>query len=215
MNRGIYMITNLINGKKYIGQGYISTRISKHKKGIGSKIVANAIKEYGIENFEFKTLVICEDSDMDYYETSLIKSYDTIAPNGYNLETGGNKQKTLNPDTLEKKRISMNTLYESQEARDKISKSQLKRFEDPIEREKNRKHLDDYRKKLTYEQKIKRMKPVVSEDGSLFFINQQEARKAGYGHATSVATGIRTQCKGHKFHFMSPLEIEQYLGVSA
>jgi group I intron endonuclease len=114
MNRGIYMITNLINGKKYIGQGYISTRISKHKKGIGSKIVANAIKEYGIENFEFKTLVICEDSDMDYYETSLIKSYDTIAPNGYN-----------------------------------------------------------------------------------------------------VATGIRTQCKGHKFHFMSPLEIEQYLGVSA
>jgi len=102
MKRGVYIITNLINEKKYIGQGWIANRLSKHKNGRGSKLVANAIKKYGVENFTFKPLVICKDSDMDYYETEMIKAYECISPNGYNLESGGHEGKKLSQATKDK-----------------------------------------------------------------------------------------------------------------
>lgn len=86
----LYMITNQINGKQYIGiSNNPARRWIKHKSGHGSKIVYQAIKKYGLENLKFDVLYEgCED-DIKQLEISLIKEYNTFAPNGYNLTEGG------------------------------------------------------------------------------------------------------------------------------
>ena len=52
----IYETTNLINGKKYIGQHRGS--FDKEYKGSGT-LLRRAIKKYGKENFEVKLLEEC------------------------------------------------------------------------------------------------------------------------------------------------------------
>lgn len=66
---GIFMIMNKINNKKYIGSA-ITNRINVKFRnfffhGTGSNIITNALKEYGIENFEFYIL--------EYYPGIVIK----------------------------------------------------------------------------------------------------------------------------------------------
>ena len=54
---GIYQITNKVNNKIYIGQSIdIERRWNQHKYGKGSVVLMNAIKKYGLDNFEFKIL---------------------------------------------------------------------------------------------------------------------------------------------------------------
>ncbi len=91
----IYKITNSVNNLSYVGKSYqlnIQDRWRCHKK-INSKngcpLLKNAIKTFGIENFIFSIIIICFDSDLDYYEKEYIKKYNTVQPNGYNMLAGG------------------------------------------------------------------------------------------------------------------------------
>lgn len=61
MNYYIYIITNLINNKKYIGKR--STRFSiEQDKYMGSgKILLQAYQKYGKENFIKEIIEICSD----------------------------------------------------------------------------------------------------------------------------------------------------------
>lgn len=92
----IYKITNKITNKCYIGETKKSNpelRWNEHKrkieKGIGCPALQDAIKKYGIEHFKFEVLIICFDEDRYRFEKEYIKKYNSIAPNGYNLTTGG------------------------------------------------------------------------------------------------------------------------------
>ena len=91
----IYKITNLVNGKAYIGQTYrdVETRvIQEHLRG-GSpscRLLTSAVKKYGVDNFAYEILhdgILPE--FLDTFEIEAIKSHNTLAPNGYNLQTGG------------------------------------------------------------------------------------------------------------------------------
>jgi group I intron endonuclease len=95
----IYIIENKLNCKKYIGQTVqkdIKDRWNSHKnlkhKTVG-KILLNAYKKYGINNFSYKLICICFDEDTNEYEKEYIKKYNTLYPNGYNLLEGGNNRK--------------------------------------------------------------------------------------------------------------------------
>jgi group I intron endonuclease len=69
------------------------TRWNEHKrkieKGIGCPALQDAIRKYGVDNFSFQVLIICFDEDRYHYEKQYIKKYNSIAPNGYNLTSGG------------------------------------------------------------------------------------------------------------------------------
>ena len=54
----LYQITNLINGKIYIGQtNNITKRWSNHKScNSPNTVIAKAIQKYGVENFKFEIL---------------------------------------------------------------------------------------------------------------------------------------------------------------
>jgi group I intron endonuclease len=93
----IYKITNIISGMAYIGQTTQkdpNTRWRGHinavKYGNGCPVLSHAIQKYGPESFKFEVLIICFDSDVNYYEQSYIERYKTLVPDGYNVQVGGN-----------------------------------------------------------------------------------------------------------------------------
>ena len=68
----------------------MKTRIRDHLNGNGNRIVKQAIAKYGREAFTFEILhdgVIPE--FLDTLEIEAIAKFNTIAPHGYNLDTGG------------------------------------------------------------------------------------------------------------------------------
>lgn len=96
----IYIATNLLNGKQYVGQTIkpLKTRISSHTHADRCKLIYRAIKKYGIENFKWISFS-CPIQEMDWQEVFLIKEMNTMEPNGYNLDSGGNKQKQRSGST--------------------------------------------------------------------------------------------------------------------
>jgi len=90
----VYLITNKINGKRYVGQTTktLEHRFSAHQYAPrGVSYLYNAIKKYGPENFSAETLVVVRTKeDMDFYEKFLIKEFDLRNPEiGYNITEGG------------------------------------------------------------------------------------------------------------------------------
>ena len=92
----IYRIKNKITKKSYIGESKkkdVKWRWSEHKKTIennkGCPALRDAVKKYGIENFEFSIIIICFDDERFKYEKEYIKKYNTVVPNGYNITNGG------------------------------------------------------------------------------------------------------------------------------
>lgn len=92
----IYLWTNLVNNKKYVGQSYrLNKRVDEHIKGNPSYKNAKvsplsiAIYEYGLENFTLE--IIHEDimtqQEANKWEAYYIGYYNTIASNkrGYNI----------------------------------------------------------------------------------------------------------------------------------
>jgi group I intron endonuclease len=93
---GIYIITNIINGKVYVGQSTdIRQRWWHHKYELNKQIHSNrhlqgAWNQYGKENFEFSILELCEENDLDNREIYWISEYNSKNPEfGYNLSDGG------------------------------------------------------------------------------------------------------------------------------
>ena len=91
----IYRITNIDNGKSYIGETKqldVQSRWNNHIKSIetknGATALIGALEKYGIDNFKFEVLIICFDEDRLYYEVEYIKKFSTLVPNGYNISKG-------------------------------------------------------------------------------------------------------------------------------
>lgn len=92
--KDIYIIRNRINEKVYIGQSVnAAERFIKHCKPSAAKdnsLIDKAIQKYGADNFWFEIL----EHDVEPYndrEKFWIETYNSIAPNGYNLLRGGNE----------------------------------------------------------------------------------------------------------------------------
>src|ERR1700677_4577345 len=92
----VYLVTNRVNGKKYIGQTIqtLKKRWSSHgsdaKRNRGPNALVNALLKYGKENFTIETLKFCKTkTELNKEEKNLIKKLKTKAPFGYNIAEGG------------------------------------------------------------------------------------------------------------------------------
>lgn len=87
---GIYMITNTINGHKYVGQSVDIYRRWRDHRNFKEKsnILSKAIRKHGLENFKFEILKECEINELDKYEIFFINKYNTYS-DGYNATLGG------------------------------------------------------------------------------------------------------------------------------
>jgi len=139
----IYLATNTINNKVYIGQTIYSLkkRSLEHKSdSSNAKRIKyhfqNAIIKYGFDKFTFEEIDTCiSQEDMDEKERYWIKYYNSTDRDfGYNISHGGNPGKELS-------RLVSTKLWLSQEFRDKMKLATQ-----------NRKPKNDKEIKLTREQ---------------------------------------------------------------
>jgi group I intron endonuclease len=88
----VYIVTNKLNGKQYIGIAKnLQRRWKQHFRINGSSpALHSALKKYGKESFVFTH--ICDAFNFESacdIEKMLIKQHNTKSPNGYNLTDGG------------------------------------------------------------------------------------------------------------------------------
>ena len=92
MEGRVYLVTNTLNGKQYVGQ-----TITKHSRKGHGHALADAYKKYGHKSFTYET--VCGGVDkpltLDFMEQFWINVMGSLAPNGYNLENGGRRYKTV------------------------------------------------------------------------------------------------------------------------
>jgi group I intron endonuclease len=124
----IYMITNIVNSKIYIGK--TKKRYGNAKFGIEKRFkahisqalsdtdknrdkctrLARAIRKYGKESFNIKVLFDCDLSIVDDFEIMAIESFDSANPDkGYNIALGGKGRSVVHVSEETRQRMS-NTL---------------------------------------------------------------------------------------------------------
>lgn len=94
----IYLLTNVANGKIYIGQTWehpVEKRMGNGNQYSNSPYLYAAIKKYGIENFRYAVLAECDSQEQaDQSEIENIIAYNSRDPKiGYNLKEGGSAGK--------------------------------------------------------------------------------------------------------------------------
>lgn len=87
----IYRITNKLNGRIYIGKRSLMRDDFNKSNYWGSGLyIKRAIKKYGKENFTRDVICECMSlSEMNDREVFYIGFYNSIQPNGYNIQKGG------------------------------------------------------------------------------------------------------------------------------
>ena len=160
----IYKITNTVNGKSYIGQTIqsIEARFKAHLSGLSGTVLKHAIAKYGAEAFRCEPIhQDVPNENLDNLERKEIKAHNTLAPNGYNLEAGGHKNKIIHPETRKKigakTAIAHKGMKRSSETRLKMSQWQQ-----------GRKLSPEHRKNIGESQKGKKISPEAIEKTASF-----------------------------------------------
>lgn len=119
---GIYMIKNLKNGHIYIGQSknirkrYFShhrTDFLNEKNCCFNTKIYQALRKYGLENFEISVIEECSVQELDKKETYWIGYYNSYK-NGYNSTEGGqNWSENIHSLKTEEKRAVTRELNQS------------------------------------------------------------------------------------------------------
>lgn len=124
----IYRTINTKNNKKYIGQ-HKAEKFDENYKGSG-KILKQAFKKYGFNNFKVELLQECETADdLDKAEEFWIAKYNAAkSEEYYNILKGGNKNSYIvTQETKDKiSQYNKNTLFVNKDRKSKrISKEEL------------------------------------------------------------------------------------------
>jgi group I intron endonuclease len=106
---GIYSITNLSDGKRYIGQSCdIHMRLRHHKAALARGTSYNthmqrAYRKYGASCFSFDVLCECSRDELDNKERAWIDWFKSTDPSrGYNQSTGGGTLKRHSEESRKK-----------------------------------------------------------------------------------------------------------------
>ena len=128
----IYKVTNLVNGKIYIGQtrNTIEQRKSTHthsaKYHKDNTIFHNSIRKHGVDNFSWEIVCKCLEELLDDMERGYIKKYKSMYyESGYNMITGGHSGGLLTEEIKKKISISKMGDRHSYETKKRISDSLL------------------------------------------------------------------------------------------
>ena len=102
LNAQVYVVSNKLNGKQYVGQ-----TINPHLPIGHGRILKSAYKLHGKDNFTYEP--ICKEinnrGSLNAIERFWIGIMDTITPNGYNIDLGGSEGSVWTDER--KKRISI------------------------------------------------------------------------------------------------------------
>ena len=114
------------NGKWYVGRTVdFGRRMSRHKYNSKRNAVpvSAAIREFGWDNVERRVILVCSKDMGDYHERVVIKVHGSLAPGGYNMETGGRRNHRASNESLDRMSKSQKGRIISDEHRFKLSEA--------------------------------------------------------------------------------------------
>ena len=87
----IYRLTNVVTGKKYIGQTLsYNKRMSRHRSRRRDTYISKSVKKYGWDNFKQEIIINnIPEEDLNGLEIAYIDVENTFIPHGYNMTKGG------------------------------------------------------------------------------------------------------------------------------
>jgi len=100
----VYLVTNSVNGKQYVGQ----TINSSNKLGHG-RVLLKAYKLHGKDKFSYEPICsgINNRATLNYIERFWINVMGTLVPNGYNIELGGSEGSTWTEERRRKHSLAL------------------------------------------------------------------------------------------------------------
>jgi len=132
---GIYKITNLLDGKIYVGQTInYNKRKTSHfaylKNGKHhNKHLQNAFNVYGVDVFQIELICECESKELDALERHFIKELKSMEKSsGYNMMTGGQIYRQFSQEVKEKMSIARKGVKFSEQHKLRIGESQKGRM---------------------------------------------------------------------------------------
>lgn len=184
MKGKIYCLTSP-SGKSYIGQTTrkLSKRMYEHQNKPECLLIYNAIHKYKLENFRYQILFESNDVDaLDDMEIFYIKYRNTLAPNGYNVRTGGAKGSRHCQESRE--RMKLSKLGEKNPNFGKPRTEQTK-MRISLAKKGSKHHF--YGKQLSYEHKLNLSKARKKDDLSMYLVKVKANPKyyQGGGYAVS------------------------------
>jgi group I intron endonuclease len=208
----IYLITNLVNNKQYIGQTIqsIEKRWQRHcwkSTSKNSMPVCKAIAKYGKENFTIEMLCDCSSQEeLDQQEIFYTNKLNTWSPNGYNLRAGNGKG-SMSQETRNKIAAANTGRKHTTEARQNMSNAHKGKILPPEQCKKmsiaqSGANNGFYGKKHTQESidKLSKTYTIVSPEGEVMAIKNmaEHCRKYGLhkGNMNSMVRGNRPSCQG-------------------
>lgn len=136
----IYVLTNTVNGKRYVGQTRrdLAIRLGQHKKPCNNSAIARAIRKYGWDAFQVTACELETPALLDEFEEFVIAEIKSLTTQcGYNIKRGGdnhshseetkakisraNKGRKFSPERIEAMRQSQLGKKASAETRLKLS----------------------------------------------------------------------------------------------
>jgi len=167
MTCGIYLLTNTINGKVYVGQ---STNIEERWSGYKSsgppprqRKLYNAFRKYGADAFRFEVLEVCpcDVGALNEAEVRLGLLFRAVE-DGYTCRLGGRGWAVVGDEARRKISEAHKGKKHSEETKRKISEAQKgKKMSDDARRkmseaQRGRKLSDEHRRKMSERQKGKK-----------------------------------------------------------
>jgi group I intron endonuclease len=100
----VYLVSNKLNGKQYVGQ-----TINPHLPIGHGRIMKSAYKLHGKDNFDYEPLCtsIENRATLNAIERFWIAVLDTVVPNGYNIELGGSEGSTWTEERRRKHSLAL------------------------------------------------------------------------------------------------------------
>ena len=194
MEHVVYRITNMINGKKYIGK---HSTADVYDGCFGSGIaIKQAINKYGIDNFKKEIICYCDnEEELKEMEKYHIKKEGTFSK-GYNLTLGGEGILGYKhtEDSIRKASDSRKRYYEENpEMREKISemaKERVGKLNPFYGRKLSQEHIDKLTvsrvKAITGVNNPSARSVICNETGVKYDLAQDAATAVGLKYSTTI-----------------------------
>ena len=199
----IYKITNKINGKIYIGQTIrpLIQRWNRHCCQSTVSAISHAIKKYGKHNFDIAIVSRARTiNELNHREALSIRLFNSLSPNGYNLEMGG-KNKLISDETRLKQSLAHIGLKYNRVRKPK-SKKKTSSWINPQKGQPKRAE-SNIKNAITHGAKPFIMKNINGEIIWSGLIQSECAKKfnLSVGNINGCLSGKRKQHKGYTFTF--------------
>jgi len=216
----VYTITNLINGKRYIGITTIGLEVrwKIHTSTKSCRAIHHAINKYGKDAFTINVIAQSwSRNNLLELEQIIIKQEGTLVPKGYNLNSGGMAGTKPSEETRSLMSKASKGKSKSEEHKKRISKAHIGKKKGPFSEEAKR-HMSEALKgkRRSEETKVKisiaqKKRPPRSEE-TRAKMSMAKKGKPNHLHSEETKTKISMAQKGKpksKEHVMRSVEAKR------